>query len=36
MENLSKYLSVVDRTDPIKYTGRVTKVQGLQIGRAHV
>ncbi len=31
MENLSKYLSVVDRTDPIKYTGRVTKVQGLLV-----
>jgi flagellum-specific ATP synthase len=31
MENLSKYLSVVDRTDPIKYTGRVTRVQGLLV-----
>lgn len=31
MENLSKYLNVIDRTDPIKYTGRVTKVQGLLV-----
>lgn len=31
MENLSKYLSVIDRTDPIKYTGHVTKVQGLLV-----
>ncbi len=31
MENLSKYLSVIDRTDPIKYTGRVTRVQGLLV-----
>jgi len=31
MENLSKYLSVISQTDPIKYTGRVTKVQGLLV-----
>lgn len=31
MEDLSKYLSVVSKADPIKYTGRVTKVQGLLV-----
>jgi flagellum-specific ATP synthase len=31
MEVLSKYLDVVDKLDPIKYTGRVIKVMGLLI-----
>ena len=28
---IGKYLDAVERTDPIKYTGRVTKVQGLLV-----
>ncbi|GAB1432610.1 flagellar protein export ATPase FliI [Spirochaetota bacterium] len=31
MDLISKYLQVVDSSDPIKYTGRVVKVQGLLI-----
>ena len=31
MEGLAKYLNVVERTDPIKYVGRVTKVLGLLV-----
>ncbi|MBU0935308.1 MAG: FliI/YscN family ATPase [Spirochaetes bacterium] len=31
MELVAKYLNVLDSIDPIKYTGRVTKVQGLLI-----
>lgn len=31
MEVLSKYLSAVEKVDPIKYTGRVTRVMGLLI-----
>ncbi len=31
MEGLAKYLSAVERTDPIKYVGRVTKVLGLLV-----
>lgn len=31
MELIAKYLDAVERSDPIKYTGRVTKVQGLLI-----
>jgi flagellum-specific ATP synthase len=31
METFAKYLETVDRVDPIKYTGRITKVQGLLI-----
>jgi flagellum-specific ATP synthase len=28
---IAKYLDAVERSDPIKYTGRVTKVQGLLV-----
>jgi flagellum-specific ATP synthase len=31
MEGFAKYLSAVERTDPIKYVGRVTKVLGLLV-----
>jgi flagellum-specific ATP synthase len=31
METLAKYLDAVERTDPIKYVGRVTKVLGLLV-----
>ncbi|HAP43161.1 MAG: flagellum-specific ATP synthase FliI [Spirochaetes bacterium GWD1_61_31] len=31
MDLVAKYLDVIDSTEPIKYTGRVTKVQGLLI-----
>lgn len=31
MEGLAKYLAAVERTDPIKYVGRVTKVLGLLV-----
>jgi flagellum-specific ATP synthase len=31
MEGLTKYLDAVERTDPIKYIGRVTKVLGLLV-----
>jgi len=31
VDTFAKYLETVDRIDPIKYTGRVTKVQGLLI-----
>jgi flagellum-specific ATP synthase len=31
VETFAKYLQAVERTDPIKYTGRVIKVQGLLI-----
>ena len=31
MEGLAKYLDAVERTDPIKYVGRVTKVLGLLV-----
>ena len=31
MEGLAKYLDAVERTDPIKYIGRVTKVLGLLV-----
>jgi len=31
MEGLAKYLTAVERTDPIKYVGRVTKVLGLLV-----
>ena len=31
MDLVGKYLDAVDRADPIKYTGKVTKVQGLLV-----
>jgi len=31
MEDLGKYISAVERTDPIKYVGRITKVLGILI-----
>lgn len=31
MDIVSKYLDVIEQTDPIKYTGKVTKVQGLLV-----
>jgi flagellum-specific ATP synthase len=31
MEGMAKYLTAVERTDPIKYVGRVTKVLGLLV-----
>ncbi|MBN2875851.1 MAG: FliI/YscN family ATPase [Spirochaetales bacterium] len=31
MDLIGKYLDAVERSDPIKYTGRVTKVQGLLV-----
>ncbi len=31
MEGMAKYLAAVERTDPIKYVGRVTKVLGLLV-----
>lgn len=31
MDLIGKYLDVVDRSDPIKYTGKVVKVQGLLV-----
>ncbi len=31
MEGLAKYLNAVERTDPIKYVGRITKVLGLLV-----
>jgi flagellum-specific ATP synthase len=31
MEGLAKYLAAVERTDPIKYVGRVTKVLGILV-----
>jgi hypothetical protein len=31
MDLIGKYLDAVERADPIKYTGRVVRVQGLLV-----